>query len=392
MSRLSSAKTIFFIAGHSGDIELDSISLGALSKIRFFLLLLKNQGNHVILLYSAPQMNTNNCLQHDILWIDKNISIPRITVPRYKLKRAGRLRNIFDAKYVLECAVEKFGVPAMIWCYNMYAFEMNLARIASQKYHSNIILEYEDSIFARWNLFNPKPIFDWFFSRRALGKVDLAICVNPKLSSWVQKHRITAIIIPGIVSEEILSLPAVLESNLQDLNVGYFGGLSRDKGAEFLIQLIRKSALLESPISYHVTGAGPLSDQFEELAKRYPKTLTFYGVIDRKKYISIVERVSVILNPHLKMPGVFPFKIIESVASGRLVLSSPLHISSTELSWLSEAINFIRLDVDLWHSFLLKLNGSVPASLDNRIKVRSKISLNFTPSSISQSLNLYMNV
>jgi hypothetical protein len=61
----------------------------------------------------------------------------------------------------------------------------------------------------------------------------------------------------------------------------------------------------------------------------------------------------VVLNPHEHMPGVFPFKVLESVASGRLVLSTPIKLPP-ELDWLNSSIQIHHYDTLLWINLILE--------------------------------------
>jgi hypothetical protein len=76
--------------------------------------------------------------------------------------------------------------------------------------------------------------------------------------------------------------------------------------------------------------------------------------------------VDVILNPHQLNQGVFPFKLTEAVASGRLVISSPVHLAE-EVSWIGGALLQLELEQQKWLNAILDARIHYD-SLQNGIK------------------------
>lgn len=132
-------KKIFFVAASSGVLEAEPKFLAASKKIRLILCLLVNAGYEVLLINSAPDMGVRQSAKFDKIAVSKNTSISRLTVPSYKQRKFGRLRNIFDAQAMIRLGVEEFGRPDLVWCYNGYSFEMRFAVKAKRADRKSVV-------------------------------------------------------------------------------------------------------------------------------------------------------------------------------------------------------------------------------------------------------------
>lgn len=216
----------------------------------------------------------------------------------------------------------------LIWLYNGYAFESLFARAFFKFFPCPVVLEFEDWHFARGRGLNPKPWVDHMAWRSALGVISHGVCVNDTLAQYLKAKGIATTLLPGVVPDGLLDKTRMAEPfKGQDtaLTIGYFGGLSVEKGADLLLETIQK---LEGPYRWVVTGAGALGAQFEHLAKCFPSRLDYRGAVEEDELYRLIASCDVMVNPHspiLEMhAGVFPFKVIEAVASGRLLISTAL--------------------------------------------------------------------
>ncbi|WP_416050610.1 glycosyltransferase family 4 protein [Cupriavidus basilensis] len=98
----------------------------------------------------------------------------------------------------------------------------------------------------------------------------------------------------------------------------------------------------------HVTGIGPLSADFDKEAQKDHSKLIFHGAVSVGELYEIVNDCDVILNPHLplsdEMGGLFPFKVIEAISSGRVLISTDLPRSGFES--VLDGVIFVQHDVD----------------------------------------------
>jgi glycosyltransferase involved in cell wall biosynthesis len=316
--------------------------LAAHKKIFFLLDVVHSMGFRLFFINSAPDMGEFKSEQITKLKLSDEVSIPAMMPTTYKKTRWGRLKNIQQSTGLIDRAANTFAKPDIVWCYNAYAFEMRAARHAENQFGSKIILEFEDWHFSRSSFFNPKAILDWFFWRRCLKSISYCYAVNEWLKNKMEEHGVPCTFLPGILTDDMLNLnhncPPFKHVPRSDLvRCGYFGGLSIEKGAGRVLELIKSSIEKKLPIAWYVTGIGEFEDEFLRLSTQYTDTINFYGLVSDSKLSSIVGLVDVILNPHEYMPGVFPFKVLESVATGRLVLSTPVRFPS-EFDWLSTSI------------------------------------------------------
>ncbi|TLF45906.1 glycosyltransferase family 4 protein [Halomonas urmiana] len=336
---------ILISAPYGGQPPENSNFLAAAKKIRFIINILAKIDS-VVLINSAPKDNYNEILV-DTVNISGDAKIKVITPKARKNIWLGRVVNLLEVPEIVNFLHNNFGAPDVVWCYNAYAFELTIARYCKKKYDSRVVLEFEDWHFARSRGLNPKPFVDWFIWKRSRKVVDYAFVVNSFLEDKLKDFPLETKRLPGVLSESVLSLqkssPPFKDSSA--ITVGYFGGLNVDKGAGFLMDLIEESSLRGLNINFVVTGKGQLSEEFYRLSCEYSDSLSFMGAVSDEKLVSAISEVDVIVNPHVVNEGVFPFKITEAIASGRLVITTPLTDYGSD-GLLEKAVVFCDLDID----------------------------------------------
>jgi glycosyltransferase involved in cell wall biosynthesis len=239
----------------------------------------------------------------------------------------GKLKNLFCVDQVLN-ELKIIGQPKFIWLYNGYAFEMLFALKAKSTLKVPMIFEFEDWHFSRGRGLNPKPTIDYCFWRLAAGSMAGAFVVNKLLANKMQGLTKRIELLPGIVPQvlaDIASHYPPFNTTAVAINIGFFSGLNTEKGADIVLQLAHQ---LPEGFVLHVTGAGALGQDFEQAAAALKGKLCYYGRVDDKTLYQIIAKCDVMLNPHTSIEhmnnGVFPFKVIEAVASGRLLISTPV--------------------------------------------------------------------
>lgn len=367
-------KKIFFVGDLNIKINKKTRFIGANKKIRIILSSLIKQGYDICNINSVPQMGARRpiCIQ-EIFFFEKE-PIKCLTIPTYNYNKLGRFKNIFDAKAVLQFAVDKFGTPDFVWCYNAYAFQMRFASLAKQEYKCPVILEFEDWHFSRSSIFNLKALIDWYFWKKAIPFIDYCYAVNPWVEEKMKKNGVNSSILPGILTKEIINLkPASTKVNKKILHIGYFGGLVAEKGGLLILELINLIRMNKScHLKFHITGNGELMPKFELLSKSNPELVQYYGVVEDKKFNNIISKMDILLNPHFDLKGVLPFKLLEYIASGRIVVSGPLNLFGTKLQWLLGGIIIIDLKAKLWLDGILKIIEELNLNLSKIKKIRPK--------------------
>lgn len=367
-------KKIFFVGDLNIKINKKTRFIGANKKIRIILSSLINQGYDICNINSVPPMDARRPMRIQEIFFFEKEPIKCLTIPTYNYNKLGRFKNIFDAKAVLQFAVDKLGTPDFVWCYNAYAFQMRFASLAKQEYKCPVILEFEDWHFSRSSIFNLKALIDWYFWKKAIPYIDYCYAVNPWIEEKMKKNGVSSSILPGILTKEIMHLKlASTKVNKKVLHIGYFGGLVTEKGGLLILELINLIRVSKScHLKFHITGNGELMPEFELLSKSNPELVQYYGVVEDKKFNNIIGKMDILLNPHFDLKGVFPFKLLEYIASGRIVVSGPLNLFGTKLQWLLGGIIIIDLKAKLWLDGILKIVEELNLNLSKIKKIRPK--------------------
>jgi glycosyltransferase involved in cell wall biosynthesis len=351
-------KKVFFVGDLNIKINKKTRFIGANKKIRIILSSLIKQGYDICNINSVPQMGVRQPMRIKEIFFFEKKPIKCLTIPTYNYNKLGRFKNIFDAKAVLQFAVDKFGTPDFVWCYNAYAFQMRFASLAKQEYKCPVILEFEDWHFSRSSIFNLKAFIDWYFWKKAIPFIDYCYAVNPWIEEKMKKNGVNTSILPGILTKEIINLkPASTKKNKKVLHIGYFGGLVAEKGGLLILELInlmKKNKTFN--FKFHITGNGELMSKFELLSKSNPELVQYYGVVDDKKFNNIIGKMDILLNPHFDLKGVLPFKLLEYIASGRIVVSGPLNLSRTSLRWILSGVVLVHLKAQLWFDEIIRIS------------------------------------
>ena len=306
--------------------------LGASRKLETIISILSRFDTQIVLVNSAH----NECICSPLVIIQSqicSINLMEIKLPTYSSRMIGKLINIFLAKQVLD-VLQKMGSPQLFWFYNGYGFEMRMASLAWRAFRAPMILEFEDWIFARSRGFNPKPYIDYYLWRQAAHLMSGTFAVNSLLAKKIHSVVSSVDLLPGVVPEILANIgkhfPPFSNAS-SSISIGFFGGLSIEKGADIVLKL---ATTLPEGYVLHVTGSGPLMADFEVFSREYPARLCYYGQVNDTVLYGLIAQCDVMLNPHSSIEkmdnGVFPFKVIEAVASGRLLISTALPTQDLE--------------------------------------------------------------
>ncbi len=313
---------ILIVAPHDlRDPENSNFIAGA-KKTQLIINSLLRIDNEIVLLNSGHQCSEVG--ESNAKIIEKNGGRVIVYNPKtHKNRKLGRLFHIIKNRQIIDDIINEYGMPKFIWLYNAYAFEMSVCRYIKKKYNIKTIIGYEDSIFSRYNVLMLKPLLDWCFWVIAKKSIDAGYAVNNYLYKLLQKNGIDSYYSPGIVSDEVyqISKTSIPFSN-KKITIGYFGGLTKEKGAEELLKLAGKLDL--DNFAFVVCGNGELSKKFIEMNNTQPGRFNFFGAVSENELIKKMAEVDVIVNAHHLNFGVFPFKIIEALASSRLIISTRL--------------------------------------------------------------------
>jgi glycosyltransferase involved in cell wall biosynthesis len=253
------------------------------------------------------------------------IDIKHFSIPTYSNARFGKLLNLKDVWNVVDKCMT-FGEPDLVWIYNGYAFENLFSMIINKKVKVPVVLEFEDWHFSRGRGLNPKPYLDYLLWKLNLKNIDFSFGVNDNLVKIMSEFNVTSALLPGIVPTRLIKLCDKNPSfSAEYIRLGYFGGLSKEKGVDVLIDVIKQ---LPEGYRFVISGAGILEKELKILADMFPKKLEFHGRVSEGILYELISNVDVLVNPHSPIndmsEGVFPFKVIEAIASGKLLFSTDL--------------------------------------------------------------------
>jgi glycosyltransferase involved in cell wall biosynthesis len=188
-----------------------------------------------------------------------------------------------------------------------------------------VILEYEDDVFVDvggeaikgFRSTEHSSIFS-----KALKTFSGCIAVSPHLLSQVSSD-VPGLLLRGVVGDDIVS--ASRASGVQKQNWVLFSGTHRkSKGVE---QLLQAWKLLARPDwELHITGYGETTETLKQMAQERPG-IVFHGLVEREEFVRLLCLARICINPHdvSQTPGnVFAFKIIEYLASGAHVVTTPM--------------------------------------------------------------------
>jgi glycosyltransferase involved in cell wall biosynthesis len=195
-----------------------------------------------------------------------------------------------------------------------------------------VILEYEDDRLVEVDgkaEVGLRSAFDRRLVRLVLDSIDGCIGVSPHLLSQAPAS-VPQMLLRGVISPEIQRISDD-ESIPRNNWVAFSGTHFRSKG---LPQLIAAWKLARPPgWELHIAGYGELTGQLQESAAG-DKTIVFHGLVDRQQNARLLRQSKIGINPHelSRTPGnVFAFKIIEYLAAGEHVITTPMGVLEPEL-------------------------------------------------------------
>jgi glycosyltransferase involved in cell wall biosynthesis len=188
-----------------------------------------------------------------------------------------------------------------------------------------VILEYEDDALVDvlgqqqrgWSGGAHLRLAKWI-----LRSVSGCVGVSPHLLGQV-RGDLPNFLLRGVVGEDILK--AGTNADAERKNWVVFSGTHfRTKGLEPLVEAWE---LLKAPgWELHIAGHGEKTDLLKKVT-RHDKTIVFHGLLNREENAKLLGMAKVGMNPHdlSAVPGnVFAFKIVEYLAAGNHVITTPM--------------------------------------------------------------------
>jgi len=216
--------------------------------------------------------------------------------------------------------------PNLFAFYNTLASESVGMLMAALLYPDTpCVLFYDDDLRARRSPRRALDLFFWSIAKK-FSKLKHVFAVNNLLAAEVLQFALNTSILPCLVDPfPILKSPV---SNFKrQLKICYSGGLEPEKGLNLILELGKN---LSPNYCLDITGTGSMHSNFFSLSEEV-NNVFYHGCLEEIDLISLYLESNIFLCLHNYMPGVFPFKIVEALYYGMVVISSPIDLPE----WLS---------------------------------------------------------
>ena len=304
------------------------VNLGAARKIECVVRLLVRLGFRVRLINSGHDQLRWQCgaRRRRLIGGQRLVEIRPFTLP---IRPLGKLANAAYA-WLLGRRLSRRCSGSLVWLYNAYLFEGIFALGYCRPLR--LVLELEDLPSARpRGVLDPKNRVEQLLLGRLVPMADLVSCVNHSIAARAAGAARQVLLLPGVIMDSWLCGEQARPFATTTLRIGYFGGLTIEKGAACLLEL-----LPQMPDNWRlvVTGSGQLVDDFRR-AGRHDQRLEFHECVSDAVLRELVWSCDVLVNPHASIhamnDGVFPFKVYEYLSTARLVVSTALPDAGLEL-------------------------------------------------------------
>lgn len=214
--------------------------------------------------------------------------------------------------------------------YNMGMAEIRCGLSASKALKIPVLLEYEDD--ARVHTEGHATITDRL---RCHWINKLAPCLSGcfapsnRLLDSIPTHN--QYLLRGILNDDLIAQQRSGKYKKEKI-VLFTGTLVSCKNIENLIAAWK--SLQPSQWQLHITGTGQLADYVKRAAAETP-SIVFHGLVDRENLNKLLCRAAICVNPSCiskSVGNIFPFKIVEYLASGAHVLSTIIEEVEPELA------------------------------------------------------------
>jgi glycosyltransferase involved in cell wall biosynthesis len=195
-----------------------------------------------------------------------------------------------------------------------------------------VILQYEDDVFVT---VQGKAFSGWIARRqhaaykRILNRISGCIGVSPHLLSQTPS-TIPTLLLRGVVGDDVFEAGNQADGIRKNWVV-FAGTHIESNGVQELITAWKLAGLLNWEL--HISGFGQLTEQLRKTAEGDP-SIVFHGFLSREELVRLISSAKICANPHAlsETPGnVFAFKIIEYLAAGAHVITTPMGTLEPEL-------------------------------------------------------------
>ena len=220
----------------------------------------------------------------------------------------------------------------LVIVFNLKSPQIWCANHATNKLGLPVIFQYEDDVFV--DVFGKKTnalVSKYHHSAylRTINSVSGCMAVSPHLLSQI-RPAVPKLLLRGVAGKDIAEESERWLGNKQK-RVVFSGTHIESNGVRELIAGWKIGAPTDWQL--HITGFGVLSEELRRMAANDPSIIV-HGMVSREELVSSLCSASICINPHAvsQTPGnVFAFKIIEYLAAGAHVITTPMGQLEPEL-------------------------------------------------------------
>jgi glycosyltransferase involved in cell wall biosynthesis len=258
-------------------------------------------------------------------------SIPVYYVSSLPIKRLNGFWSGMRALQFLKRRHQKRPYDLVI-IFNMKPPQVSCANYAMRRLGLPVILEYEDDAFASVvGETNGGLISEYQRSayRRILNSVSGCVAVSPHLLSQLPPD-VPSLLLRGVVGYDVLKTSEQMKATKKNWVV-FAGTHISSNGIKELIMGWKLVDFLDWEL--HITGFGGMTEELRKMAENY-RSIVFHGLVSRQEFVRLICSAKICINPHAvsQTPGnVFAFKIIEYLAAGAHVITTPMGTLEREI-------------------------------------------------------------
>jgi glycosyltransferase involved in cell wall biosynthesis len=316
---------IFYVAAFSQTSDHGWFSLGRMRKVSQVIFTLKDLAHQVHILNIAP---------FDVATLeagDSPVSLTRMCSTSFV---PIRYLQLFANTAFFVLGLRSWDSNSILWLYNTRSAESIVAFVALiLRPQLRLVLQLEDLASAREANHGLRGAMDQFttscLSRRANKVFAVSEGVARSFSTATQLPYEAIEILPPALDPlfSVLATERREPFSTQQFTILYAGAFSIEKGVYDLIEVFQSLGEINAQLILAGSAPDGLSESFINHLR-----IHFTGVISNKELFNLYTSSDVVVNPHRKILNpnyVFPFKLVETVTSGALPLTTPVPGSET---------------------------------------------------------------
>jgi glycosyltransferase involved in cell wall biosynthesis len=220
----------------------------------------------------------------------------------------------------------------LVLIYNLKVAQVACAEYAMKELGLPVVLEYEDDNFLDIDgkpAAGLRPAYVQR-ARHVMSSVAAGMACSPHLLDHLPAN-VPRLMVRGVVSEDIVRASGKTEAEKKNW-VLFSGTHYRTKGIAPLIKSWPLAQLTGWEL--HITGEGEETEMLKKLAAGRADII-FHGTVSMAELAQLMSLAKISVNPHdlSRQPGnVFAFKIVEYLAAGSHVISTPMGAVEKEIA------------------------------------------------------------